>query len=134
MFSRSLRKQSVSLVLKTKLLSTYSSQTAADSCTCPQDAAFQLLEIRHDKRESPPIQYFFFFQNKNFSEVKNSKTLQVHLFITNESTVQHPRKGTGKKEKEGNVLRLAFINVFVWIYFCSFTLLLLFLPEFSHCK
>lgn len=64
------------------------------------------------------------------SQVNNSKTLQIHLFVTNENTVQYPRKGGGKD----NVLRLAFINVFVWIHLCGFALLLLFLPEFSHSK
>lgn len=72
--------KTVSLVLKTKLLSTYSSQTAADSCTCPQDAAFQLLEIRHDKRESPPIQYFFFFFFKTRISLK-SKIVKPFKYI-----------------------------------------------------
>lgn len=52
----------------------------------------------------------------------------MHLFATNENTVQYSKEGAGK----GNGLRLAFINVFVWIHLCSFILLLLFLPEFSH--
>lgn len=62
------------------------------------------------------------------SQVSNSKSPQIHLFVTNENTVQYARKGVGK----GPGLRLAFINVFVWVLLCSLALLLLFLPEFSH--